>query len=302
MNQSLSPSDRYLQALAPGSRRTMTQAVGVLEGLLTGDEKAGPDWAELGREDVLTLRRQLAERYAPSTANKMLAAFRGVMRACRDAGNISERQFQELTGFDRVPDAPPVESRVLSNTELDHLFAACDADGTAAGRRDAALLTVYLEAGLRREEATALAAASADLEAGELMIDSPINERRRRVPLTEGGRARLEHWLEARGEGSGPLLCPVDKGGTIRPRKMSAQSVYAAVARVGAAAGVDSVTPRDLRRTCLVQLIRVGLDADALRQRVGHLSWLTTAAYAQLAAEAAGRKPWQIPPPREGER
>lgn len=302
MNQP-SPDSEYLAQLGPGSRRTMAQALGVIQRLLVPEHQAGADfdWTKVDRDAVARVRRELAEAYAPTTANKMLAALRGVLRVSRNQGLISERQYQAATGFDRVKDPRKTETRLLGDNELQALYDACDRDGTAAGRRDAALITIYLAAGLRREEATALQVEDFDEAAAELVIHSDIAERRRRVPLSAGAAARLRHWLDARGDDPGPLLLPVNKAGTIRPhpcpRKLTAQSLYAAVARVAERAEVGGVTPRDLRQTCLVQMLRTGLDADTLRQRVGHLSWLTTAAHHQLAAEAGDQKPWHIPSP-----
>ena len=184
---------------------------------------------------------------------------------------------------------------MLSDAELDRLYAACSQDRTAAGRRDAALLTLYLVAGLRREEATALRLDALDLDAGVLRIESEIVERCRDLSLSDGARSHFSFWLEARGEIAGPLILPVDEGGTIRLRRLTAQSVYSVVARIGERAGVEALTPRDLRQTCLIQMIRAGCDAEALRQRVGHMSWLTTAAYQHLAEKAGGASPWTMP-------
>lgn len=257
----------------------------------------GVDWASIDRPAVAKLRRDLAERYAPSTANKMMAAFRGVLRVCRDRGEVSERQFQEVTRFGRIVGFGPTESRVLSDADLDRLFAACAAEGTAAGRRDAALLTVYLAAGLRREEATGLVVADFDLASSTLTVDSDVPERRRGIGLSPNAAGQIAHWLAARGPDPGPLLLPVDKGGTVRNRRLTAQAVYASVGRAAERAGVASVTPRDLRRTCLIHLIRSGMQAPEIRRRVGQLSWLNSTAMAALIEEAGTDPPWCFPPP-----
>lgn len=294
-----SPETDYIAQLGAGSRRTMSQALVVIRKILDPRSTGGEDfdWTQVDRDAVARVRRELAEAYAPSTANKMLSALRGVLRACRNRGLIDERRYQETTGFDRILDHRSVESRLLSDAELKALYDACDRDRTASGLRDAALLTVYLAAGLRREEATSLDVESFDPAHPSLVIDSDIAERRRGVPLSPGAAQRLHHWIQARGDAPGPLLLPVDKGGTIRPRMLTAQSVYSAVARVAERANLKTVTPRDLRRTCVVQMFRAGLDVDAMRERVGHLSWLTTAAFTQLAQEAGDSPPWPIPVP-----
>ena len=65
------------------------------------------------------------------------------------------------------------------------------------------------------------------------------------------------HW---RGDWPGALLCPV-KGGRIQPRDMTAQAVMVRVRTIAEQAGVDLVTPNDLRLTYLTELERQRLDA-----------------------------------------
>ncbi len=312
------PMAAYLDALGAGSRRTMAQALGVIAAMLSGPPDVNPqdidpaafNWAGLDQDAVARLRRELAERYAPATANKMLAALRGVMRVCRDQGRISEAQFQAAARFDRIKDFAATESRVLSEAELRKLFRGCAKDGTAAGRRDAAALAIFLSTGLRREEAVALDLADYNPRPRKnprkrtLHIRSDIAERDRVTELGEPACAAIDHWLEARGHDDdatdAPLLLPVDKGGTIRRRRLTTQAIYGIVTRAADRAGLSHTTTRDLRRTCIVRLIRAGLDLDEVRQRVGHASWLTTAAYQVLAKEAGKLKtaalPYERPP------
>ena len=306
------PMAAYLDALGAGSRRTMAQALGVIAAMLSGPPDVNPqdidpeafNWAGADQDAVARLRRELAEQYAPATANKMLAALRGVMRVCRDQGRISEAQFQAAARFDRIKDFRATESRVLSEAELRRLFRACAQDGTAAGRRDAAALAIFLSTGLRREEAVALNLTDYDPDTHTLHIRSDIAERDRVSDLGEPACAAIDHWLEARGDdedaADAPLLLPVDKGGTIRRRRLTTQAIYGIVTRAVEGAGLSHTTTRDLRRTCIVRLIRAGLDLDEVRQRVGHASWLTTAAYQVLAEEAGKLKtaalPYERPP------
>jgi len=323
------PVDAYLEALGAGSRRTIEQSLAVITTLLTkpkprtvaprqagaeltiGQEPADPrgfDWGTIDQAAVARLRRELAERYAPATANKILAALRGVLRVCRDQGRINEAQFQAATRFDGIKSFAAAESRVLSEAELKRLFRGCAEDGTAAGRRDAAALAIFLATGLRREEAVALDVGDYDPRPRKrtLHIRSDIAERDRVAELGKPACAAIDHWLEARGHDEDaadtPLLLPVDKGGTIRTRRLTTQAIYGIVIRAAKRAGLPHTTTRDLRRTCIVRLIRAGLDLDQVRQRVGHASWLTTAAY-QVMAEEAGRLktpdlPYQRPPDR----
>ncbi len=74
----------YLASLSAGSRRTMLGALNTIAAMAGGervDAQSFP-WHQLRHEHTTAIRSALAERYSPSTANKMLAAMRGVLKAC----------------------------------------------------------------------------------------------------------------------------------------------------------------------------------------------------------------------------
>src|SRR6266540_7196116 len=85
----------YLARLAPGSRRTMRQALDTIAGLLTGGQAdaLALDWSRLGYQHTAAVRSALAERFAPATANKMLAALRGVLREVWRLGQTDAEAF-----------------------------------------------------------------------------------------------------------------------------------------------------------------------------------------------------------------
>src|SRR5437868_7440182 len=76
------PAAVYLARLAPGSRRTMAAALETIAGLLTSNRcnVQTLDWSSLRYQHTAAIRALLADLYAPATANKMLAALRGVLR------------------------------------------------------------------------------------------------------------------------------------------------------------------------------------------------------------------------------
>ena len=82
---------RYLQTLAPGSRRAQTQAMQVLR-----YELHPKTWRTLLRADVLQVRETLAERYAPATARRIMAALIGVLREAYLAGVYTIEQYTSL--------------------------------------------------------------------------------------------------------------------------------------------------------------------------------------------------------------
>jgi integrase/recombinase XerD len=94
------PSDRqpvhlYLARLSPSSRRSTTQALHSLAGLLSdGQDTAFTlNWAALRYQHITVLRTRLAERYTTTTANKMLAALGGVLLEAHLLGQIADDDY-----------------------------------------------------------------------------------------------------------------------------------------------------------------------------------------------------------------
>jgi len=283
-----SPTARYLATLSKGSRRTVHESLARLASMLTGLEKVDPlkvRWEALRREDTVKLRAELMDQLAPTTANKVLSVLRGVLRACRDMGLMTEGEFQTAASLERVKLNPPAEVVPVSEAVVAALFTACFENRTAAGRRDAALLALFLSTGLRRAEASALDVADYDPRSGHLHIRGERPEYDRLAVLGKPARQAMNDWLEVRTREPGPLLLPVDRGGLICFRRLTDQAIYDIAGRVAQRAGVPTVTLRDIRRAYVISLIRTGKDLPEVQYLVGHASWLTTTSYQALASE-----------------
>lgn len=276
----------YCNGLSEGSRRTIHQSLESIALSLYAQRKRNQakwDWTNITPEEVRALRRDLVERLAPATVNKMMAALRGLMREYRRQGLITELQYQAIAQIEPVKNARKKESRTLRDIEIKALFRSCSQDITATGRRDAALLAVMLTGGLRSEELTELNLADVDLAGQRYLVRSAVPERERWVQLGRAGTQALRDWIAIRGNAEGALLCPVDKGGTIRLRRLTGTALLGILSRRSKAAGIDLATTRDLRRTLIVRLIAAGMDLEHVRERVGHLSWFTTGTYQDFA-------------------
>lgn len=293
MKELVPPAAAYLASLKAGSRRTMAQALGRVAALASGEEGVDPetyDWAGLDGDRALAVRRGLTQQYAPATTNKMLAAMRGVMRAARDLGYIDEAQYQQVARVRSVKPAREDDRPILTQAQIARLFRKAAADPGATGRRDAALIAVFLATGLRRAEAAELNLADLDLDGKTLHIRGTEGDRVRASPLDDGAAAALADWVHVRGKDPGPLFLPTVRGGALRMRRLTDQSVYLLIRAAGERAGLPRLTSRILRRTMLVRLIAAGADRAALARQVGHMSWLNAKAFGELAAAARRRR------------
>ncbi len=282
----------YLARLAPGSRRTMRTALETIATLLSGKPAQAfiLRWEMLRYEHTQAIRAALAETYQPATANKMLAALRGVLRECWRLGLMQAEEFHRAVDVAAVRGTTLPRGRALSAGELRALFADCAVDASPSGARDAALLAVLYGAGLRRAEAVMLDATDYDAETGALKVRSGKGRKARTAYATGGAKAAIEAWLRARAasprqphaantDNGNSLFYPINKGGRLIPRRMTDQAVLNIVRKRGLSSGVKSFSPHDLRRSFISDLLDAGADISTVQGLAGHANVQTTARY-----------------------
>ncbi|MBW2723088.1 MAG: tyrosine-type recombinase/integrase [Deltaproteobacteria bacterium] len=258
------PAALYLAQLGPGSRRTMTEALQKIAGHLSGGEcdMRSLQWSALRIEHTSALRTRLAAELAPATANKHLAALRGVLKQVCRQGLISAEVHRQTIDLPAVHGPSPRKTRALCERELRALVAACERDRSPAGPRDAALLALIFGAGLRRAEVTSLDLADFDRLTSTIHIRGNGTRPPRRFTASREGLMALEPWTARRGVAPGPLFNPVNKGGRIENRRLSDQAIYVACHKRAAQAGLPPVSPEDLRRSLVASKSRT----DKLRE------------------------------------
>jgi site-specific recombinase XerD len=312
-----SPATMYLVRLGDGSRRTMRAALGRLVVLAGYDAEIEEfPWHRLRYQHTQRLRALLqqppasgAEPPAAATVNKHLSALRGILREAWRLGLLGGEDYQRAVDVANLTGQRDV-GRSLGHGEVTALFAACAADPSPAGRRDAALLALLYGAGLRRGEAvarrlgTTLADGDYDPATGELRVRRPKRGKDRRVYLTGGAKQAMDDWLVVRGTWPGALLVPVDKAGRLQRRAMTDQAVVYILRKRARQATVGAFTPHDLRRTTIGDLLDAGADLAAVSKLAGHASPTTTIRYdrrGERAKRAAAERlhvPYQPPAPR----
>ncbi|MCC5670095.1 hypothetical protein LC653_41470 [Nostoc sp. CHAB 5784] len=140
-------------SLGTGSRRTMKQALDAIALLLTNNthDALSCPWGELPYQHTMAIRSALMEKYAPATANKMLAALRRVLKEAQRLGQMSAEDYAKTADIKRVKSSVLLKGRSLCADELGKLLNVCVGDKSIFGVRDAAMLMV-LRIGLRRGE------------------------------------------------------------------------------------------------------------------------------------------------------
>jgi integrase len=287
------PSDRhpaavYLAGLAKGSQRAMRGALDTIAHLLIGNADArAVNWAALRFQHTSAIRSKLTEKYSAATANKMLSALRGVLKTAWRLGLMDAEDYTRAADVKSVSGSTLPAGRALTAGEIAALLEACASDTTQAGARDAALIALLRAGGLRRAEICALELDDYTPADGQLIIKGKRNKERTAY-VTNGAADALADWLAVRGNEPGPLFCPVNKGGRVivSQQRMFPEAIFNMLRKRGEQAGVKDLSPHDLRRTFVSDLLDAGADISTVQRLAGHASVNTTARYDRRGEEA----------------
>ncbi len=199
------PALVYLASLGPSSRRTMRSALDTIARLVSGGEATAETmpWHTLRRQHTAAVRAALASRYGVRTANRMLAALRGVLREAVELGLMDAESFQRASRIKTIRGKPAPAGRALEREELRALFASCTRGegATPIDVRDAALLAVLYGAGLRRAEVVQLDVSDLAMESGALVVHGKGNKVRLAY-VPDSGRPLLAAWVVTTGRRS----------------------------------------------------------------------------------------------------
>jgi len=287
------PAAVYLATLRPTGRRTMHQVLDVMAGWLSNNRQDALtfDWSTLRYQHTAAIAARCAENYKSTTANKMLAALRRVLKEAWQLGLMDGETYHRATALPPVRGQSLPAGRALPTGELTALLGACADDVGPAGARDAALIAVLYGAGLRRSELVALDLVDFDhASQSSLAVRSGKGNKARLCPIAGGTVAALLDWLTMRGDKPGPLFGPINRGGRVLDGgRMSDQAVRKILIKRAKQAHVNSFSPHDLRRTFITHLLEAGADIVMVQQLAGHANVITTARY-DRRGEVAKRK------------
>lgn len=271
------PAAYYLASLpSRQSKRTQGSALKVLAGMLVaGGTVESVKWELLRAEHTAALRAALVEKkYAPQTTKRMLAALRGVLKACWRLRMIDQDTFARACDIDPVRGSRLPSGRALSKAEVLALFRACPTD--ERGLRDRAMLALLFAGGLRRQEVADLRYEDIDVVPRMLTLIGK-GDKQRRVPIA-GAIEHVMAWVRARGAFPGKLLVRFTPHGAMTRHGLSVEGVYYVLRELGERCGVK-FTPHDGRRTRLTELLDSGVDIAQVQRFAGHANIATTQKY-----------------------
>ena len=286
--------------LASHSRKTMLGGLKRANMILSGGQidVLNMPWNKLRVQHMKRLRTMLIESgMAPATVNITLSSVRGVLREAWELRQISTDDYQRAISVKDVPNNPLPTGRHVESFEIEAMMDTCHNRG-ATGLRDAAIILLCYNAGLRRNEAVQVRVEDYSGVTGDIAIRHGKGNRARIVNI--GGinsRVWMRAWIAARGEWEGPLLAPITKTGSIQKRGMTSQSIRNRLSAVAEIAKVEPLTPHDLRRSFIGELLNAGEDIVTAQKLAGHASVSTTAKYDRRGDEVRRRAAGKIQVP-----
>lgn len=145
------------------------------------------------REHVEAFVADLLERRSAATAHNRYRGCQAFFAWCVEEGEVRESPMARM----RPPRLPEAPVPVLRDADLRAILAACERDHSFEGRRDAAILLVLMDTGVRRGEVLGLRRADLDLDGGLLRVTGKGSRTRVVVVGATAVRA-IDRYLRAR--------------------------------------------------------------------------------------------------------
>jgi len=298
------PVYSYIDSLSPASQEAVWKRLRTVARLFDIPDPVTFPWHHLRAPQVARIRQRLMQPYgpthkraAPATVNLTLAVFRGIAREARNANAMSDEEYRRICEVKADKGERLPRGRAVPTGELTALVRACARDTSPAGVRDAAMLAALYTGGLRRSELAALTLDDYIAVPPALRVLHGKNDKQRAVPIPASAAAALDRWLESRGREPGALFVPIDQAGHIAGdvgeddehgagmRGMSAHAIYKMLNKRARQAGIPPLTPHDMRRTFVGDLLTAGNDISAVQRMAGHASVTTTQRYDRRGEE-----------------
>lgn len=190
------------------------------------------------------------------------------------------------------PEAAAIYQAALTG----HDHPAGQTHDRAGGRRDAALVLLLLEAGLRANEAANVLWEDLNPQNMTIKVRVGKGDRERVVPLPSGSWAQLlacrphtHEYLDTPWDGEPPwyVVWPLRRPESLAP--ISTRQVQRIIGRLAAAAGIPNgrCTPHTLRHTYASQLLEEGFSTRHIQLLLGHANLSSTEIYTHV-------QPWDL--------
>ncbi len=293
-----SPAAVYIASLSTDdSRYGMVWVLNVAASILSSGryDYLSLDWTKLKYQHIAALRSKLASTnptprrgkpYAFSTINMILSGVKGVCREAWRLELIPDAVYLRIKAVDGLKGESLPAGRALTDGEIKSLFQSCNGNGRVAGVRDTAIFAVLLGAGLRRSELSNLEINDWNRDDRLIVVHHGKGRRSREMPISTKVNQTIQKWVLLRGEEPGPLFTTIHVGDLVYMNRLRPEGIYSILERRALEADIQKVSPHDLQRTYITNLLAAGNDLASVAKLAGHKSVETTAIYDRRGLES----------------
>lgn len=224
--------------------------------------------ADTGLDTVQAITAQTIRQYLITLGERRNAggchcAFRAIKTFLRwYEAEYQPEDWANPIGKVKPPRLPQKVLEPVSLADVKAMLATCD--DTATGRRDKALLLVFLDTGLRVSELCGLDLADVNLSSGSVLVRHGKGGKARVVFLSPKTRRELIRYLRLRGDQAGPLFL------TVRGGRFNRHGITSLLRRRADRAGVSAPGAHAFRRAFTILSLRAGADLLTLQRLLGH--------------------------------
>ena len=241
------------------------------------------------------VRWLVGEGHAMASINRALATVRTYAKLATQAGAITPEAYtliKSVAGYSskegKRVDAARETSRIgrkkaesVSISQTTAKALKTPQDDTPQAARDALLMCILLDQGLRVGEVTLLQWSDIDATNEHLTFYRPKVHKVQTLRLSKDTRAALASYRALVDFHEGALLRASNKSGRLVERGMTASGINQRVSALGSAIGVEGLSPHDCRHYWATVLSRKGTQIKALQDAGGWSSPAMPLRYAE---------------------